>query len=119
MVNKSYIKPLSEKHLAYKMIISEYPDTPVPKGHAYKSVKSLHRALEDIISLEKKAVDKFLSNELAALYEYVIYCKNNAEKSNYEEKYLTDYEKLLSDALNYIKKYLCDEEFILDSVDTR
>jgi len=56
-------KSLRVKHEAYRYIIAEYPDMPIPEVHGVSGVPSLHSFLREVILTEEDDIIFFLVEE--------------------------------------------------------
>ena len=62
--------PLNERLAAWEGIITSYSDMPTPVNESYDSFPSLHKALTDLIAIEKIALKQFKLVEDGAEYSY-------------------------------------------------
>ena len=63
-------RPMTDKHAAWRELISDYPDMPTPKCTEYKSFDSLHRKLTEVIDYEESALALLKKPEQGAVYRY-------------------------------------------------
>jgi len=61
-------KSLRAKHEAYRYIIAEYPDMPIPEVHGVPGVPSLHSFLREEIDTEEREIHAFLRPEADAVF---------------------------------------------------
>ncbi|MCL2187953.1 MAG: hypothetical protein FWB87_04235 [Defluviitaleaceae bacterium] len=61
-------KPTKEKHEAWKAIISDYPDMPIPESHSFEARESLHMFLQEQIAWEEKEIANFYESTPNAVY---------------------------------------------------
>lgn len=64
-------KPMKEKHAAWRTIIAEYPDMPVPQSESFFAEKSLHEYLQKYIAREEKIMEDFYAKD-DAVYTYSV-----------------------------------------------
>ena len=61
---------MNERLAAWEEIITDYSDMPTPVNESYDSFPSLHKALTDLIAIEKIALKQFKLVEDGAKYSY-------------------------------------------------
>ena len=110
---------LSEKLEAWRELVSDYPDMPIPKNMHCDGYESLHRELSITIDYWETAITLFKKQEQDAVYMHKVYWY---KECRYSDEVFRTYEMALSDAQNswdlteaseiIIKKYYFDDEGI-------
>ena len=104
MVSQSASRTLAEKHEAYRAIIAEHPDMEIPKALNRGDIKSVHKALGDIIRYEGCILENLLTSEPCAVYQASWYASNRRPE---EGELFTTYGEALADALDRISDDAC------------
>jgi hypothetical protein len=63
-------KPLSEKHSAWRELISDYPDMPIHGSLNFAALDSLHEYLREVITCEELLIADFYAPEPGAVYRF-------------------------------------------------
>ena len=66
-------RPMSDKHIAWRELIADYPDMPTQKNMHYESYDSLHKKLAELVDYEERAIQLLYKQESGAVYKYKIY----------------------------------------------
>ena len=61
-------RPLAEKHAVWRQIINEYPDMPIYGNAFFEARESLHEFMRELIEIETKEAEAFLTPEDNAVY---------------------------------------------------
>ena len=69
LVDSSY-HSISDKHTAWKEIITDFPDMPTPKNFYGDSSESLHKVLAEEIADGERLIEIFKEQESGAIYGY-------------------------------------------------
>lgn len=72
-------KTIKEKHAAWREIIADHPDMPIPESNCFDAQRSLHDYLRQVIALDEKWLTEFYAPETGAVYR-VIVCQYGKEK---------------------------------------
>jgi hypothetical protein len=89
-------RSVSEKHSAYKQLITEYDDMPTPKNMHYKSYDSLHKKLSEFIDYEERIITHFKAPEADTFYMYEVY-RNKYDNHRRSDSVFTDFDKVIAD----------------------
>ena len=93
IINQCYTKTFNEKLVAYRAVISDYPDMEVHPTHMHKEhTKSFHKALGLIIESEDLLLKHFMETKPGAIYKVKLNHKNSHHDS-YEQQVFSTYEK--------------------------
>lgn len=96
LIDRSH-RPIAEKHAAWRKIIAEYPDMPMPVNDKGGSYESLHKKLAERIDYEEHLLTIFKKTEAGAVYRY-----NDWSGSYTDPDHVFDnFETALSDAVKY------------------
>ena len=117
----------TKKHAAWRELIENYPDMPVPWDSRETRFESIHKELEKRIAYEERVLARFKTPESGAVYYYTVFRDDDewlvlaeAVRQNYGSGFPT-YEKALESAKNslseqaemdkfYIKKVIKDDK---------
>jgi hypothetical protein len=69
IIDRSHIT-ISERHEAWRELLNNYPDTPIPSSVHYNSFDSLHKKLAEVIDFEERLLALFKKPEQGAVYKY-------------------------------------------------
>ena len=68
-------KPMKDKHVAWREIISDYPDMPIHESLHVGARDSLHDYLQELIAWEERCVERFYAVGDNVVYRPIIYWK--------------------------------------------
>ena len=78
-------RSMKEKHAAWRELITDYPDMPVPKrGKRIKSLPSLHAEIKKVIAYEERVLEVFKQPEEKAIYQYGMWSSNYIRAFSHE-----------------------------------
>lgn len=72
-------KNIKEKHKAWREIIADYPDMPIPQRNCFDAQESLHGYLRQVIAHDEKWLTEFYTSETGAVYRTIV-CHHGEEK---------------------------------------
>jgi len=113
-------KTMKEKHMAWREIVSEYPDMPIHGSLNFKARDSLHDYLYDFISREEITLESFLQSDSHNDYRFTAVGYDNGHKESesvifintYFEEARAKFEKYQHVLDNEILSYIVVEKMI-------
>lgn len=96
IINRSQC-PIIEKHKAWRELMNDYPDMPMPKNHEIYG--SFHEKLKEYIDFEERILACFKKPETNAVYIYEVFRNWHNDYTRSDSVY-TDFEKVINDIHN-------------------
>ncbi len=106
LVYQSKNLTLKEKHAAWQDIVATMPDCIVESGHLDKPIESLHRMLEDYISMQKTIFDIFFTNDVQEFHQYVLIYGDQSHENYDESVCFAEYNSCLTS----MKREFCKDD---------
>jgi hypothetical protein len=102
-------RTMTEKHTAWRELISDYPDMPTVPNHIIPAYDSLHKTLSDLIAYEECVMLLIKKQESGVFYEYTF-----SEYDSFSAEHISEHDELFP-----IFKFGTFEEAWNDAENTR
>ena len=90
-------RTLEERHTAWRELIDNYPDMPIPANMHYDSRESLHSEITDVIVYERELLNYFKTPEEGAVYTY----RKHGDGHRLADSMFTTFEAAWKDAIEW------------------
>lgn len=87
-------RPMSDKHMAWRELMTDYPDMPMQKNMHYNGDDSLHKILSEEIAYEECVLALFKTSEPGTIYQYTVKWRDEDRRS---DSVYTSFEKTWAD----------------------
>lgn len=106
-------RTMTDKHAAWRELITDYPDMPIPKNPQYWGDKNLHQILSEEITYEERVLTLFKTPEPGAVYRYTVKWR---DKDKHSDSVFTSFEKAWADMAGDWEDEKLETEMVMEKI---